>query len=410
MIIASDEFPMGKLMECTGAINSIDDLEYYATKYWMVVKVAFKDLRLRNPYRTKCPYIPVAKTQHELRNDAVYDNGRIISQPGITTFAFLGMEWPIIKKQYTGQVKIIEAWYTVKGYLPYKLRSSCFDFYKLKTELKGIEGREYEYMKSKNRVNAYFGMMVEKIIKNIMEVEENGDITERAPTDEEARQMIEDYTNPRNRKFLLYQWGVTVTALARVRHMELIDITGDDFIYGDTDSVKCTHPEKYAPQFDKYNKLWEKYAEQSDVPIEAFTRTGDQQLLGHLDFEGDVKEFVTLGAKKYAYTDKDNRLHLTVAGVPKKQGAALLGSLDNFKPGFVFRVPDDAALQDRQMWKKVLTYRDDLDEDAEIDGHTIHLYSCIAMERTEYKLDITDDYRLLTGYNDFYTQDGDAWE
>lgn len=64
-------------------------------------------------------------------------------------------------------MKITKAYYTTKGYLPDEIRKECASWYTKKTELKGIEGSEYEYMKSKNRVNASFGMMVEKIVKDI---------------------------------------------------------------------------------------------------------------------------------------------------------------------------------------------------------------------------------------------------
>ena len=33
-----------------------------------------------------------------------------------------------------------------------------------KTQLKGVEGKEYEYLKSKNRLNATFGMMVTALV------------------------------------------------------------------------------------------------------------------------------------------------------------------------------------------------------------------------------------------------------
>ena len=91
-----------------------------------------------------------------------------MEQEGYTEFTFLSCEWDIIRKQYTGQIYVKEAYYTVPGYLPDALRQTCFDWYKAKTELKNVDGMEYEYMKSKNRVNSVYGMMVEKVVKNII--------------------------------------------------------------------------------------------------------------------------------------------------------------------------------------------------------------------------------------------------
>lgn len=425
-VVAYDGFPMGRLMDCTASIKSPDDLTRYAQRYWICVTVLFKDLRLRDPYNTLCPYIPLAKGIREWVYDengkrvprhGYYDNGRLLSQDGYFTLTFLGCEWDIIRKQYSGEMKVIKAFYTVKGELPYALRETCFEWYRLKTELKNVDGCEYEYMKSKNRVNAVYGMMVEQIVKDIITTDpDTGDIDQRAPTKEEARQQIEEFLNPRNRKFLLYQWGVTVTAICRVRHMEIIDIFGRDFVYGDTDSVKTEHAEKYADAVAEYNRKWIEYAEQFDLPIKTYTNKGEEQILGYLDYETGhhSKKFVTLGAKKYCVvTDKD-KIELTVSGVPKKIGADLLGKIENFKPGFVFKTSDDDGLERRQSWKKLLTYRDDLNEVWQIDGHEVHMKTCIAMERTEYKLGISAEYEELTGYHDkfdtIYEEDPEIWE
>lgn len=51
---------------------------------------------------------------------------------------------------------------------------------------------------------------------------------------------------------------------------------------------------------------------------------------------GNYKKFITQGAKKYAYIDKkDNKIHITVSGVPKK-GAKGLKKLEDFRDNFIF--------------------------------------------------------------------------
>lgn len=424
-VIAYDGFPMGKLMDCTASIKTPDDLTRYASRYWICVTVLFKDLKLRDPYNTLCPYIPLAKGTREwvldengkrMPRKGYYDNGRLLYQEGYFEFTFLGCEWDIIRKQYTGEMKVLKAFYTVPGQLPHALRKTCFDWYKAKTELKNVDGMDYEYMKSKNRVNSVYGMMVEKIVKDVISVDqETGSIEQRAATEEEAREQIEAFLSPRNRKFLLYQWGVTVTAICRVRHMEIIDLFGRDFVYGDTDSVKTEHADRHMDAVAEYNRKWVSYAEQFDIPIRAYTKTGEEQILGYLDYEAShhSKQFITLGAKKYCAVNDKGQLEITVAGVPKKIGAQLLGDIKNFKPGFVFKTSDNDSLDMRQNWKKLLTYRDDLDEILEIEGHKLHVKSCIAMERTEYALSITEEYEELTGYHDkydtIYEEDPEIW-
>lgn len=47
---------------------------------------------------------------------------------------------------------------------------------------------------------------------------------------------------------------------------------------------------------------------------------GKERWIGIFDNDGNYSEFITQGAKKYAYRDKDdNEIHITVAGVPKKR-------------------------------------------------------------------------------------------
>ena len=273
--------------------------------------------------------------------------------------------------------------------------------------MKEVDGKEYEYMKSKNRVNATFGMCVEKIIKEITEFDENsGEITQRKPTQEEAEDQLSKYYSQMSQKFLAYQWGITITAVCRLRLHQMISIVGHDFVYCDTDSCKMLNPEKYERAFEKYNESWIKYAEKAKCDFIAYTKNGEKQILGFADREKDYKFFKTLGAKKYAYIDSKDKLNITIAGVPKKIGAKLLGNIDNFKEGFIFSVSDSADNELRQAWKKQLTYNDDMNLTYTIDGHKLNIKSNVAILRTTYELDLTDDYKsIIEKYNSEYVQD-----
>ena len=413
-MICSAEFPAGRLMDCTSSVQKIDDLEYYCKNYWVILRVIFEDLELKNPYFTKCPYIPVSKTIREPRRRGIYDNGRIIKQPGYVEFCFLGCEWPIIRQQYQGKIITIkEAYYAPKGYLPGQIRQECLKWYRLKTELKGVEGKKYEYMKAKNRTNSSYGMAVEKPIKDIMSVDELLNIKMQEPSEDESRNQLEKFYSPMQRKFLAYQWGITVTALARIEHMRMIAICGNDFIYGDTDSVFFLHPELHKEHIENYNKVWMKYALSCGLPFSATDPEGTEHPLGVAEWEESCTQFVTLGAKKYALKklvmdkktgEQREQLEITVAGVPKKQGSALLGDLKKFRPEFVFMVSDDASLEERQGWKKTLHYHD-TGFMMEIDGHILDVGSGIGMTRTPYEMDLKPEYRMLTGYQDIELQD-----
>ena len=76
-----------------------------------------------------------------------------------------------------------------------------------------------------------------------------------------------------------------------------------------------------------YNKQVEekikKASEDLDIPIEKFMPKdvkGKTRMLGVFDHDADYKEFITQGAKKYAYRDKKyGDIHITVSGVPKER-------------------------------------------------------------------------------------------
>lgn len=107
---------------------------------------------------------------------------------------------------------------------------------------------------------------------------------------------------------------------------------------------------------ENYNDFVEKkiraVSKRLDIPFERFAPKG--KMLGVFDFDGHYEEFITQGAKKYAYTkyvkndklkddsnvlergkEKSLVLEITVAGVPK-QGALALKTLDDFRDGLVF--------------------------------------------------------------------------
>lgn len=419
IVVCSDEFPIGKLEECTQDVQSIESLEKFAEKYFIIIEAVFESLALRDSAKCPVPYIPVSKVErvysdeyqfldHVSREtiDNVNDNGRIISINSPVRYTFLGCELPIVMKQYTGIMHVTKCYYTKKGYLPSELRSMCFEWYEKKTSLKHVAGMEYEYMKSKNRVNSVYGMMVEQIIKEIIEYNaETMQLESRKPTESEAAEQLKNYYTPMQRKFLAYQWGITVTAVARVRLQEMIELAGDDFVYCDTDSCKMLHPEKHIDAFRKYNEAWISYADRCGMNYYAYTKDGEKQILGLADYEGKYDRFKTLGAKKYA-VEQNGELEITIAGVPKKAGAQLMGALDNFKIGYHFEVSNDAPLAMRQQWKKTLTYNDDTNEIFIVDGHHLHVQSNVAMLRTTYELSITDEYHnLIDNFNTLFMGD-----
>lgn len=162
VIVASDYFALSKPVECTKDVQDLESLKYYANKYWMILRILFKDIEVRDYKKVVCPYISKSNVLYDRKEDGIYDNGRILKQNGYVEITCLGNELPIIMQQYKGSFKVLEAYYSHKGYLPDLLRKTVLNYFHTKTELKGVQGKEYEYMKSKNKLNSFYGMMVEK--------------------------------------------------------------------------------------------------------------------------------------------------------------------------------------------------------------------------------------------------------
>jgi hypothetical protein len=113
--------------------------------------------------------------------------------------------------------------------------------------------------------------------------------------------------------------------------------------------------------------------------------SGQIHYMGVFEVENTADAFITWGAKKYCYTDRKG-LHLTVAGVGKKAGAAYLkdhGGIEAFKPGFVFPYPAGGTES---------IYNDDTREVITIDGHSLELGPNIYIRPSTYKITPTPEY------------------
>ena len=157
-------------------------------------------------------------------------------------------------------------------------------------------------------------------------------------------------------------------------------------MYCDTDSSKAVGADIEA--IEKVNR------EIADLARErgAFASVGGKDYyMGVYEHENKepIKEFKTLGAKKYAYDDNKG-LHCTISGVSKKLGAEELQTIDNFKIGFVFR--DAGGME--------LYYNDNVGIHQEtVNGCTFTTASNVAMIDGTYTIGITEEYAELIGAN-----------
>ena len=189
--------------------------------------------------------------------------------------------------------------------------------------------------------------------------------------------------------------GVWCTAWARWEletGLRLVFESGTGkFIYTDTDSIKYTGN----VDFTEYNN--ERIKNSTKHNAYAIDSKGNHHYMGVFEPEGTCRRFVTLGAKKYAYVEKEGEgVHCTIAGVNKAKGGKELddhGGLTAFEEGFVFR--DAGSTQ--------AIYNDDPQiGEYEIEGHKITITANIAILPSEYTLGITGEYERILKYSKYY--------
>lgn len=369
-------YPITPFQEET--ITSLDMLDDYNNRYCTLAYYSFENVKLKKgiPF----PYIPYSKCiefiapsyDTQFKGKEYCYNGRVL-EANFIKIAMTNYDYQIFINQYEydeENVRVEDFYYSHKGFLPKELINTVLEFFTLKSQLKGIDGKEYEYMKSKNKLNSLYGMIVTDIIRqenlfnNQWEKGENS--------------TLEEYYSKRN-NFLTYQWGLFVTAICRTNLQKAIDKIGLDCVYIDTDSLKyCgSHDEV----FEHINQEMIEWCIQNDI-INYVEVGNHKYFLGLFDKEKGYDEFVTLGAKKYAF-NQNGKIGITVAGLNKKSGAKeleLKGGLSNFKIGTEFF---DSG-------RKTVYYNDDKKHFLIVQGCKIENASNIALVDTTYTLGMTD--------------------
>ena len=340
----------------------------------ILMRVSFKGLSL-NDYSWGCPYL--AKDKCRTIVNGVFDNGRVLSADYLET-SITDVDLRIIVEEYHIEAIVPIEVYTARyGRLPAAMIETICHYYKKKTELKDVEGQEYFYMKSKNKLNSIYGMTAQDPVKESILYQDEEFIIDTSKT---KKELLEDFMK---RAFIPYTWGVWCTAWARYeleRGMRIVVDQGGTFIYCDTDSIKYLGD----ADFSSYNKEKIKLSKQNGAW--ATDSKGKEHYMEVYEQEADADRFITWGAKKYAY-ESDGKLKITVAGVPKKAGAEELkrkGGLDVLKPGFVF--------SDCGKLETVYNDKPEITKYKNKDGKTIEITKNVVLRPTTYAVGITKEY------------------
>lgn len=303
------------------------DSEVYAYTF----KLCAMGVKLKND---KIPMPPLQASKAVKLINEVTDNGRVLCCDYIEIY-LTEIDLQVISEFYDFEGELcIDVKRALKDYLPSWFTDLVFEFFKNKTQYKG--GDAVLYSIAKALLNSLYGVCVQKPVKDlIIEDYISGEYNFKKVVNYET-----EYTkwveNPNN--ILPYQIGVWCTAYAFSNLFKLGDCVKDGciWIYSDTDSA-------YSNGWD-YEKI-ERYNNKCKELLQsrgygAVSHEGIDYWLGVAVSEGDkdrYTEFVTLGAKRYCGRKcKDNKLHITVAGVPKKGVECLENDITKFKKGFCF--------------------------------------------------------------------------
>lgn len=314
---------------------NVTDIKQLKKCFAYLIHVKFRNIKCKyyNNFISKSKCLKIIKGQ--------YDNGRVIGAEELEII-LTDVDFYLIMETYEIEsYEFEEVYFSVYNYLPKQFMEFILQKYVNKTKFKNVEGKEVEYALEKAKFNSLYGMSVTNNINDTVIFDNEAGWQEIELKNDEIIELLE---KERKMGFLSFSYGVWVTAWARNNLLRNLIKLDKNVVYADTDSLKITG------KFDiniinNYNKdVEEKIKNVSkllDIDINKYMPEdfkGEKHLLGVFDKDAEYDEFVTQGAKKYAFTkwvknekikaddniikkgkEKSLVLGITVSGVPKKR-------------------------------------------------------------------------------------------
>ena len=195
-------------------------------------------------------------------------------------------------------------------------------------------------------------------------------------------------------------------AYARKQLQDAIKLCGEQIAYCDTDSVKTVGPVNINILNDRLKKTAERMGAFAD------DMNGKRHYIGLFEDDGHYQQFITQGAKRYAYIDDRGRMGITVAGVSKKIDEMTEYTDKNGKKYHPSFAVEELKTLDRfrvgMTWHKaggtIAVYKDhdDLNYSDPESGNTIHISKNVSIVAGTYEMKYAKDYKLLLGEIELY--------
>lgn len=375
-------FPMSEFKYC----DNLKEIKNHLKKDCCIMKVTFTSIKQKTAHSiesfSKCI---------DIQNYKI-DNGRIISADTLTV-----MLTELDYQQYCNfyeweDIEIHEFRYAKRGRLPEYVILPMLEFYKNKNTLKGVKGKEEQYMRSKNMLNSFYGCMVTRIVFDDVILDNEGN-WDKIPAKKEYEKFCKSILSP--------YWGIWTTAHARYNELELLHSL-QGVVYSDTDSHKYldtyhTYNQNIIDDYNKkvYNQLiiaCEHYGIDKNIVIDSKDKcyyTFTNNTLGFATFDGNYAAFKTLGAKRYIYLDDKLERHATIAGLPKNFYTKENNSIYNFFTKFTNNYVAKNC-------KLCSIYCDDYTSEYVTDnyGNTelMEIESFVTLEEVDFSLTLDSDY------------------
>lgn len=321
------KYPMGKFLPAN-EMYTVDEILKKADRYAYMFRLNMLKPRLKND-NINMPVLQASKCTELL--DPVLDNGRVLCCTRCSIYVN-EVDLSIIAEQYDWDKAICdEVEYTTKAYLPRWFTDYVFECYQNKTTLKG--GDPVAYALAKAKLNSLYGMCVQHPIKETIN-ENYGTGEYSAAEDSNPVELYAKYLEGK-KNVLVYQWGCWVTSYA-MRNLFNLGKCCDTWLYSDTDS--CYAIGWHWDMIEKFNEQCKADLQANNYGCVPFNGKDYWLGIAEADPKDIYTEFRYQGAKRYCGRAKiDGELHITVAGVPKKNGAKCLqNDINNFKPLLIF--------------------------------------------------------------------------
>lgn len=390
-VMVTEKFPMSKAIPTT--IKNLDDFDYKRKEYCMVFDIKFNNIVSKI---SQDNYISESKCIR--LKEGVINNGRVHSAKELIA-TITDVDFNIMENCYDWEsIEIGKAYKYHKGYLPIDIIKSIIKLYEDKTVLKGVKGKEVEYVVSKGMLNSIYGMSVTDIIRDDIEYNEGWEVQEG-----NFDEQLEKY-NTSHSRFLYYAWGVWVTAYSRRNLWGGIYAMGDDYIYSDTDSIKFENYDKHKEYIKLYNNMVDakidimcKHYNIDPESLSPKTKEGDIKIIGHWDLDGEYSRFKTLGAKRYLVEFDNKDMEITIAGLGKKSGMEYMKATCNNDNDAIFNMFDNELyIPDYATGKLTHAYidsrKDIMIQDYKGVECRVITESGVHLEKCEFTLSLTQTY------------------